>query len=107
MILPFVTINEETTKLSIIWSAFVLIWLILNIVFLIREATKMTIKECFAFGLITAYIFLNGGNLGGSAMLGIMILYNLHFHPQKDKNEKTEYEYDIPGKHYNEPKNED
>lgn len=57
-------------------TLFILTWFILNLIFLIKEATKMTIKECVAFGLITAFIYYLGGNIGGSAMLGIMILYN-------------------------------
>ena len=104
MFLPIIATDEitaETLAIPIgIWVIVAICFITLTIIFR-KQLKKLNTSEKTAFIIFAIVGFIIIGCLGYAIITGICALYGAK--REAPKKEKTEYEYDIPGKHYNEP----
>lgn len=108
MFLPLIISDEAPTEaLEVtlgIWAIVAICFIILTIIFR-KQLKKLNKSEKTAFIIFAIIGFIILGCMGYAIITGICALYGAK--RDEPKKEKVEYEYDIPGKHYNEPQNSD
>lgn len=108
MSLPIIisdNIPEDILAIPIvIWIVVIICFISLTVIFR-KELKKLNHSEKTAFIIFAFVGFAILGCLGYAIIVASCALYGAK-RPDPPK-QKTEYEYDIPGKHYNEPKDKD
>lgn len=108
MFFPLIISDEvpaEALEITLgIWIIVAICFIVLTIIFK-NQLKKLNKSEKTAFIIFAIIGFLILGCMGYAIITGICALYGAKRNePQKDK---IEYEYDIPGKHYNESQHGD